>query len=72
LKDVLDALQGRAGGPKNKHTLAPIIPNDRQVCRVIIEKLAPPWQSRGLGHLIIRKCRAWKFTRRLPGAIRKR
>jgi hypothetical protein len=29
LKDILDALQGRAGGPKNKRTLAPIIPNDR-------------------------------------------
>jgi hypothetical protein len=31
LKDILDALQGRAGGPKNIRSLKPIIPNDNQV-----------------------------------------
>jgi hypothetical protein len=66
LKDILDALQGRAGGSKAKRTLVPIIPNDRQVHRVIIEKAAPPHQSRGFGHLTIRKFRIWKFTRSLP------
>ena len=35
LKDILDALQGRFGGAQSKHRL---IENDRQVCRVIIEK----------------------------------
>lgn len=35
LKDILDALQGRAGGPKKIRTLAPIIPNDNQIYRVI-------------------------------------
>ena len=55
LKDILDALQGRAGGPKSKRTLRPIVPNDRQIYRVIVEKGAPPKQSRGLGHLTIRK-----------------
>jgi Holliday junction resolvase RusA-like endonuclease len=48
LKDVLDALQGRAGGSKAVRSLAAIVPNDRQIYRVIIEKSAPPWQSRGL------------------------
>jgi Holliday junction resolvase RusA-like endonuclease len=55
LKDILDALQGRAGGPKTEHRLRPIIPNDKQVYRVIIEKEAPPKQSRGLGHLLVRR-----------------
>ena len=66
LKDILDALQGRAGGPKAKRTLVPIIPNDRQVYRVIIEKAEPPRQSKGFGHLTIRKFRTWKFTRSIP------
>jgi hypothetical protein len=66
LKDILDALQGRAGGSKAKRTLLPIIPNDRQIYRVIIEKAEPPHQSKGFGHLTIRKFRTWKFTRSLP------
>jgi hypothetical protein len=66
LKDILDALQGRAGGPKKRRTLEPIIPNDRQIYRVIMEKGQPPWQSEGFGHLTVRKFRAWKFVRLLP------
>jgi hypothetical protein len=57
LKDIMDSLQGRAGGPKSEHTLRAIIPNDRQVFRVIIEKKEPPKQSRGWGHLTIRYCK---------------
>jgi len=57
LKDVLDALQGRAGGSKAVRSLVAIVPNDRQIYRVIIEKSMPPWQSRGLGHLWVRKLR---------------
>lgn len=57
LKDILDALQGRAGGPKNVHSLPAIIPNDRQIYRVSIEKVPAPWQSRNLGHLVVRKFR---------------
>ena len=64
LKDILDALQGRAGGPKRRRTLEPIIPNDRQIYRVIMEKGLPPWQSKGFGHLTIRKFGTWKFVRR--------
>jgi len=57
LKDILDALQGRAGGPKKIRTLAPIILNDNQIYRVMIEKAPPPWQSKGFGHLTIRRYR---------------
>lgn len=56
LKDCLDALQARVGGSKAIRTLKPIIPNDRQVWRVLIEKDVAPKQSRGgLGHLTIRR-----------------
>lgn len=55
LKDILDALQGRAGGTKSIPTMSPIIPNDNQIYRVKIEKSPTPYQSLGLGHLTIRK-----------------
>jgi Holliday junction resolvase RusA-like endonuclease len=56
LKDILDALQGHVGGNKKKlRSLKPIIKNDCQIWRVVIQKAAPPWQSHGLGHLKIRK-----------------
>ena len=55
LKDVMDALQGRVGGSKAAHMLKPIIPNDRQIYRVVIEKREPPKQSRGHGHVTIRR-----------------
>jgi len=42
LKDVLDALQGRAGGPKRVRRLAALIPNDRQVHRAVVEKVTAP------------------------------
>lgn len=54
LKDVLDALQGGTGGSKALRTLEPIIPNDRQIYRVVVEKSEPPPQSSGLGHVIVR------------------
>lgn len=55
LKDIMDALQGRAGGAKKNHGLAPIVPNDHQIQKVTVEKLTPPPQSHSWGHLIIRK-----------------
>lgn len=55
LKDILDALQGRAGGSKAKQTFSAIIPNDRQIYRVVIEKQLPPWQSHGLGHVVVKR-----------------
>ena len=57
MKDVMDALQGRAGGPKSERALAVIIPNDCQVYRVTMVKSEPPGQSYGKGHLIVRKHR---------------
>ncbi len=55
LKDIMDALQGRIGGSKKIQKFRPLIPNDNQIYRVIMEKLLPPRQSHGLGHLVIRK-----------------
>jgi hypothetical protein len=58
LKDCLDALQGRVGGTKRKvGKLERIIPNDRLVWRVVVEKALAPKQARGLGHLIVRRLR---------------
>ena len=58
LKDIMDALQGRAGGSKKKRTFSALIPNDRQLYRVVIEKSLPPKQSKGLGHLVVTKYRS--------------
>jgi len=55
LKDIMDALQGRAGGSKAKRRLVAIIPNDRQIYRVIMEKGVPPKQRNGPGYLTIRR-----------------
>ncbi len=54
LKDIMDALQGRAGGMKAGRRLRAIVPNDNQIHKVTIEKLCPPPQSLGCGHLRIR------------------
>jgi len=54
-KDVLDALQGRAGGSKRLRALSAVIPNDSQVHRLVIEKTPPPKQARGLGHVLVRR-----------------
>jgi len=53
LKDIMDALQGRAGDSKKIRRWTPIIPNDKQIYRVTIEKALPPKQSKGLGHVLI-------------------
>jgi len=55
LKDIMDSLQGRIGGSKKEQRFERIIPNDRQIYKVTIEKKHPPIQSHGLGHLLIRK-----------------
>lgn len=58
LKDCLDALQGRLGGPKGRARRQPILPNDNQIFRVTVEKAAAPKQSRGLGHMKVQRYRA--------------
>jgi hypothetical protein len=57
LKDCLDALQGRVGGTKTKARLGlpPIVPNDRQIWRVVVEKGRAPKQAHGRGHLTVRR-----------------
>ncbi len=58
LKDVLDALQGRFGGPKGKEIqkgIKRIIQTDSQVYRATVEKSLPPKLTGG--HVIIRKIR---------------
>jgi len=57
LKDIMDSLQGRMGGSKKEQRFKRIIPDDRQIYKVTIEKRQPPIQSHGLGHLEIRKCK---------------
>ena len=57
-KDVLDALQGRAGGSKRVRRLSAIIPNDNQVFKLVIAKALPPKQSRFLGHVEVRRLKA--------------
>jgi hypothetical protein len=39
LKDILDALQARIGGPKKVRILAPLVPNDFQVVQATVEKI---------------------------------
>jgi len=60
LKDIMDALQGRLGGPKAVRRKRPVIVNDYQIWRVVIEKGEPPPQSQGFGHLTIRPYRRSK------------
>lgn len=53
LKDVMDALQARMGGPKAVRRDKPLIQNDRQVFKVTVTKMLPPPQSHSLGHVTI-------------------
>jgi len=53
LKDILDALQGRMGGPKAIRKHKALIPNDNQIYRVTVTKKLPPKQSRFMGHVTI-------------------
>ena len=55
LKDIMDALQGRLGGPKSIKQKHPILPNDNQVYKVNIEKRETPKQGLGKGHLVVKR-----------------
>jgi len=63
LKDILDALQGRAGGSKALQTLQPIVPNDRQIYRVSIEKSPRTDRKRPRGTITIRKLQRRRRSR---------
>ena len=55
LKDVMDALQARWGSKITKKKFNPLIENDNSIYKVTVEKRIPPIQSKGLGHLLIKK-----------------
>jgi Holliday junction resolvase RusA-like endonuclease len=63
LKDVLDALQGRFGGPKSHRAAVRLIDNDNQVCRIVMEKQPIPKMFRddAGGRLLIRPYRAHRW-----------
>ena len=70
LKDILDALQGRFGGSKTIHSKNRLIQNDRQVCRVIIEKQQIPKSlgDNAGGRLLVRpyQRRRWPLEQGRP------
>jgi Holliday junction resolvase RusA-like endonuclease len=56
LKDVLDALQGMVGEKGKSGELRPIIPNDNQIYRLIVEKrLAPKANQEALSTIVMRR-----------------
>lgn len=75
LKDILDALQGRFGGSKTIHSKNRLIQNDRQVCRVIIEKQQIPKSlgDNAGGRLLVRpyERRRWPLQRSKGEQFRK-
>jgi len=76
LKDILDALQGRFGGSKSARAKWRLFSNDRQVCRVVIEKQPIPknLDDDAGGRLLIREYEAsrWPLQRTKGGGFRKR
>ena len=68
LKDCLDALQGRVGGTKTKaqRGLPPIVPNDSQIWRAVVQKGPAPKQANGRGHLIVRRLGKTRSRRAAP------
>jgi len=72
LKDVMDALQGRVGGTRQKRGALPaLIPNDRQICRVVVEKEAPPTHGQGFGQVTLRSHVAMqRYRKRRAAAVK--
>ena len=75
LKDILDALQGRFGGPKSVRGKSRLVENDRQVSRVVIEKQPIPktLSDDAGGRLLIRvyEPRRWPLQRSKGDQFRK-
>jgi Holliday junction resolvase RusA-like endonuclease len=53
LKDVLDALQGRVGGPKKVRKMRALVPNDKQIFEARVSKAPPPAGRSEGGRLVI-------------------
>lgn len=63
LKDILDALQGRFGGPRSSRATTRLIDNDNQICRVVMEKQPIPkmFGDDAGGRLLIRPYQARRW-----------
>ena len=73
LKDILDALQGFVGDKGMSGELRPIIPNDSQIYRVIVEKRLPPKSDRSaLSTIEIRRYTNHGGTVRQPRSSKKK
>ena len=55
LKDIMDALQGRIGGPKAERVFPPIVLNDSQFYRASVEKQLTTPQSLKMGYVVVKK-----------------
>jgi|SRR5438876_5020617 len=72
LKDVLDVLQGFIGEKGKSRELRPVIPNDNQIYRLIVEKRLPPKADReALSTIVIRRYDHHEGTARAPREFRK-
>lgn len=58
VKDVVDALEGRIAGQRSRRRIAPIIPAQEQVQRIVLEKAATRGRRGALGELAISRFRA--------------
>ena len=58
VKDVVDALEGRIAGPRSRRRIAPIIPSQDQIRRIVLEKTAGGGRRGALGELSIARYRA--------------
>lgn len=56
IKDVVDALGGRIGGPRSRRRIAPVVA-DEQIQRIVLEKAARRGRGRTLGELAISRYR---------------
>jgi hypothetical protein len=76
LKDILDALQARFGGPKSARRKYRLFENDRQVSRVVVEKQPIPksLSDDAGGRLLIRpyEPHRWPLQRTKGDQFRKR
>jgi Holliday junction resolvase RusA-like endonuclease len=73
LKQICDALQGFIGDKGKTGELVPIIPNDNQIYRLIIEKRLPPKGDRTMpGTVLIEKYKNHPGTARAPREFRKK
>jgi hypothetical protein len=73
LKDLFDALQGFLGDKGTRGHLVPIIPNDSQIYRIVVEKRRPPKAAaKSLSTVVIKKYTNDRRTARAPREFAKK